>query len=272
MAKPKAKPKPKRKARKKMTHWSEAAGLSRRTGEPVTCCGCKLKLVYADEHESGLCRHCAGIFYIHGGTPPRTGRESIVTAGGKSVPVTWVESDSKPKPSKGGGYSAAVAPLCDHDGSVVFTLPDGTSIGAANSRGLDLGLADLVLDLAGVVSSPKTFIESKNKKFSILNELISTPEVIRLHWADMQPPPAGVGLKFWQGLLSCIDPGSRVVVCCIGGHGRTGTALVSILIASGMLLDVNQAIAFIREEHCTKAVESEAQITYLRKLAQEAKG
>jgi hypothetical protein len=47
--------------------------------------------------------------------------------------------------------------------------------------------------------------------------------------------------------------GARVEVGCIAGHGRTGTALACMAILAGV--PAEEAVAWIREHYCEKAVE-----------------
>jgi hypothetical protein len=55
--------------------------------------------------------------------------------------------------------------------------------------------------------------------------------------------------------------GKKVICCCTGGHGRTGTGLSALLVASGM--DAVESVLFVRTNYCNDAVESEAQERYL---------
>lgn len=54
-----------------------------------------------------------------------------------------------------------------------------------------------------------------------------------------------------------------VFVGCQGGHGRTGTFLA---ILAGLLLGVDDPIAYIREKVCDECVESSLQVEYIGKL------
>lgn len=86
-------------------------------------------------------------------------------------------------------------------------------------------------------------------------------------WDDGKAPLLIPG--FWPDLLSQIATAKYedVVFCCIGGHGRTGTALASILLASGESTDPDDAIAEVRANHCKRAIETFDQIDYLEIVA-----
>jgi protein-tyrosine phosphatase len=53
----------------------------------------------------------------------------------------------------------------------------------------------------------------------------------------------------------------------MGGHGRTGTALASVLMASGKATDPDTAIELVRSKHCKRAIETYDQIDYLEIVA-----
>ncbi len=48
-----------------------------------------------------------------------------------------------------------------------------------------------------------------------------------------------------------------VEVGCLGGHGRTGTALACLAVLTGT--PANEAVAWVRANYCAHAVETEAQ-------------
>lgn len=60
-----------------------------------------------------------------------------------------------------------------------------------------------------------------------------------------------------------LNMGKKIHVGCIGGHGRTGTFLAALVSLYEDLTD--DPIAYVRKEHCKKAVESKSQIKFLMK-------
>jgi hypothetical protein len=83
--------------------------------------------------------------------------------------------------------------------------------------------------------------------------------VITLPWEDMSPPP--VQPEFWINLVKRLPPGN-IGVGCVGGHGRTGTAIAAMLICSTSK-NATQAIRWVRREYCESAIENDAQEKYL---------
>ena len=67
--------------------------------------------------------------------------------------------------------------------------------------------------------------------------------------------------KLITWLCTQLQAGKTVHVGCIGGHGRTGTVLSAIVAELGD----KDAIQWVRKHYCKKAVESDAQVAFLRK-------
>ena len=58
-------------------------------------------------------------------------------------------------------------------------------------------------------------------------------------------------------LLDRARNGESVEVGCLGGHGRTGTALACLAVLTGT--PANDAVTWVRTNYCYKAVETDAQ-------------
>ena len=72
-------------------------------------------------------------------------------------------------------------------------------------------------------------------------------------------------LTFYQDLVAelqdlRVNGKLDVLICCQGGHGRTGT-LLAILVY--LLLHEQDPIVFVREHYCKKAIESQEQVKYI---------
>jgi hypothetical protein len=161
-------------------------------------------------------------------------------------------------------------PACDngaqgHDGTKpVATVSGGRTLYGAKGSNLTaktMDHLDLIIDCAGVVSEAGKFVKSAPAKYRRLNRGLM-PDIIRLDWPDMSAP-VHVGIRFWRSLLEMLP--ARTCACCVGGHGRTGTCLAALLIAGGM--DGEAAIHWIRQHHCSRAIETAGQEAYLKALA-----
>ena len=61
-------------------------------------------------------------------------------------------------------------------------------------------------------------------------------------------------------IADALEGGATVHVGCIGGHGRTGMVLAAVVAYTGVSKD---AITYVRQNYCKKAVESRAQEGFL---------
>jgi hypothetical protein len=92
-------------------------------------------------------------------------------------------------------------------------------------------------------------------------------EVVEVYFpiTDMQVP-TGKNLEEFKKMIvwtaEQLVLGKKVHVGCIGGHGRTGTFLAALV---KHMLGIEDAITYVRENYCKKAVESESQIQFLHK-------
>lgn len=79
-----------------------------------------------------------------------------------------------------------------------------------------------------------------------------------LDWPDFGVPEDLGALR--RALTDLLDRGrtcERVEVGCLGGHGRTGTALACLAVLTGT--PANEALAWVRANYCYKAVETDVQ-------------
>ena len=99
----------------------------------------------------------------------------------------------------------------------------------------------------------------------------SPPLFVSLDWPDFSIPK--VNKYFWYALVDDIHEHNIKVIStqCAGGHGRTGTQLA---ILAHLLLpteehawtDAGQLIEWVREQHCTHAVETKNQQQYIAEV------
>jgi Protein-tyrosine phosphatase len=69
----------------------------------------------------------------------------------------------------------------------------------------------------------------------------------------------------WMDLLADLGQlKGRVFIHCMGGHGRTGTALAIMLSLSGALK--KDPVQWLRKNYCEKAVETKSQIDYIESM------
>lgn len=174
---------------------------------------------------------------------------------------------------------------CHHTGDLVaFSLWGKTfTFSGAMGRNICLTKAPrpdtvLIVDLAGMVS-----LTLPKPPFSV-PWFKSGPEVFKGIDPVPPPPPAPVNIpilkfdhpdqcapqvpvSYWAAFNATLraeyPSGGHVIVACVGGHGRTGTVLASIILAANPQCSAADAIKFVRQFHCECAIESAAQVRYL---------
>jgi len=89
-----------------------------------------------------------------------------------------------------------------------------------------------------------------------------------LPWADFGVPDANELRVALEDVLDRSRRGEHVEIGCLGGHGRTGTALACLAVMSGT--PPGDAVAWIRGAYCEKAVETDEQRAFVAAFHQEA--
>lgn len=80
---------------------------------------------------------------------------------------------------------------------------------------------------------------------------------------DMHAPEnSSLFRKMIDWLCNQLQAGKKIHIGCIGGHGRTGTVLSALTAA---FTGEKDAIQYVRENYCHKAVESRSQVQFLMK-------
>jgi protein-tyrosine phosphatase len=80
---------------------------------------------------------------------------------------------------------------------------------------------------------------------------------------DMKAPDNPAEFKqLIEWLAGRIESGDKAHIGCIGGHGRTGTVLAALV---AHMTSEPDPIKYVRDNYCTKAVESNVQINFLAK-------
>lgn len=169
-----------------------------------------------------------------------------------------------------GTYSGAAR--CTHSGQHVVTIGGVKILGATKLYISELHYVrakTLVLNLSG---SPLNLDNPMDKVGPIwkarLEKHTTLPQVIQLEWGDMQVPLLNRG--FWKALWHGIqeDKFKQVLTCCVGGHGRTGTAIACLMVTAIPGMTAKGAIHAVRK-YCTQAVETLDQEEYIYWVAKE---
>lgn len=161
-----------------------------------------------------------------------------------------------------------------HDGSAkVATLSRGIVVAGAQGAAINYGEADIVVDLAGGTRSAfknaaSTVLSGTEWLVAALESAVKHPDTLFVEWPDMGIPR--VGPRFWRELYAITPDNARVVFACVGGHGRTGTALACYIAASmAEVPDAVDLIRLVRKLHCGHAIETKAQDDYIARVVAE---
>ena len=157
-------------------------------------------------------------------------------------------------------------PLCLHPPQpVLFSKDAGWTIfaGAGPDCTKQLGGFDLLLNLTGdTVFGGHIIPVPELKRWA---SPAGIPEIV-LDWPDLGI--VRLPREFWKALIALVaEQKAKMLVFCVGGHGRTGTAIASLMAACGW--SSTEAIAWVRANYCGRAIETKEQEEYVRWIAGE---
>ncbi len=166
---------------------------------------------------------------------------------------------------------------CGHDGPVEVMKIGEATIWAGSWREMDHNFNfDLRIRLNDAFSlrDADTLFRFDTRANKMLGEDLVTldyPPTLSIEWSDFGTPP--IEQKWWVDLVAKIKTLGpiHIGIYCMGGHGRTGTAL-SIL-AHFSEQDIGKCkdtVDWVRTVYCDEAVESWAQIEYIQDITGEA--
>jgi hypothetical protein len=155
-----------------------------------------------------------------------------------------------------------------------FTRADGTELqlwvaSVVGARGTKQDF-DFVVDCGDIFEPWQMggMLEGDVDLTSALSKYVEAdrgPRLLKVDWDDRQAPK--VSPEFWMELNRRVS--GRVMTACIGGHGRSGTSFVCLLLANAPDYDALDAIVHLRAVHCPRAIESQVQHDYIDRVAAE---
>ncbi|NBE79669.1 protein-tyrosine phosphatase family protein [Micromonospora rubida] len=87
----------------------------------------------------------------------------------------------------------------------------------------------------------------------------------RIRWPDFRVPlDRADALDALREALRRSHAGERVEAACLGGLGRTGTALAALAVLDGLPAD--RAVSWVREHYHPQAVETPGQRRWVRRV------
>ncbi len=197
-----------------------------------------------------------------------------ITKKAKDGVTTFVPKNGKDSGSTGFGFSSAAPsvyqPPCKHGPTLVMEDKKAgwsVSVGKKYDCEDNANDFDIIINLMGSTLVRKHHIPiTELKKWEQGGSLF---QEVMLDWPDM-----GIvrfPLQFWLDLKAVVEKKkAKVLVFCMGGHGRTGTVLACLLVAwYGWSAD--KAMNWVWDNYCKKAIESRVQDTYIETIEKEYK-
>jgi protein-tyrosine phosphatase len=89
-------------------------------------------------------------------------------------------------------------------------------------------------------------------------------EVIMAIIPDYHPPGPDFAGILRDRVIPALEAGKRVLIFCLGSHGRTGTAIAGLI--AMLEPEVDDPIEAVRKRHCGKSVETPEQALWVRAL------
>lgn len=90
------------------------------------------------------------------------------------------------------------------------------------------------------------------------------PKILQIDWDDRRAPNLAPG--FWPAIVSSMK--GTALIACQGGHGRSGTGAVCMMMVMNPEYTPADAIIHLRAIHCARAIESKEQHEYIGKVGE----
>lgn len=163
--------------------------------------------------------------------------------------------------------------LCHHNGDIAVFEQDKVQLFIADSAGAvkDPTSYNFIIDCGGVFESSTRLNRSilgwdseLKRELSHFSTRPCAPRILTIDWKDREAPDLAPG--FWPALAGMVT--GKVMANCQGGHGRSGTAIVCLLMALNPAYSAKDAIVHLRARHCPRAIESSQQHAYIDQVAE----
>lgn len=123
-----------------------------------------------------------------------------------------------------------------------------------------------ILPLSYIRNTSQSILDGDEELVKLLSkygtDLKHQPRVVQVDWEDRAAPP--LTPAFWPALYKkLLAMGGTALTACQGGHGRSGTSLVCLMMCANPEYSPADAIIHLRAIHCARAIESTTQHNYI---------
>ena len=128
---------------------------------------------------------------------------------------------------------------------------------------------DTAIDCGSILSSSQVYVladrllEGDKKLIEALKPFVMRPEldpsILVIDWEDRKAPM--LKPSFWPALVKKMK--GTTLIACQGGHGRSGTGAVCMMMVMNPEYSPADAIIHLRAVHCARAIESKEQHQYI---------
>lgn len=99
----------------------------------------------------------------------------------------------------------------------------------------------------------------------VMNEsVVGDPRILQIDWDDRKAPK--LMASFWPALVEQLE--GTALIACQGGHGRSGTGAVCMMMVMNPEYSPADAIIHLRAIHCARAIESKEQHEYIGRVGE----
>lgn len=172
-------------------------------------------------------------------------------------------------PTQGGtagtsGYIYSARKECHKGPVAIFTVGKAT-VFAGSRFEVPWCQWGLLISCAGPELTPIPLITCSPRAKVMIPELPEATPWIALGWPDGTAPrhPRSTWLAIAEAIKN-LD--GDVGVCCLGGHGRTGTAIAILATLCGAVPEGEDPVEWVRKRYCHEAVETKAQAAYVEHI------
>ena len=158
---------------------------------------------------------------------------------------------------------------CSHDAAtLVFKVGKAHIWAGSQDELLERFGWRLVVSAIGYTRFSKAPLTATKSAHELLPEALfdwTPPPCIGIEWPDGGIP--AVSLEWWGELATAIRGlKGNIGLCCMGGHGRTGTMLAILAAKLGKVKKGDCPVEWVRNCYCKKVVETTAQLDYIERV------